>query len=185
MTQGKTMTDRTAAIVLRFVGEPADAGLIGTLESEGIEKFGGDLGLCHVDAVLPPGDPQAGWLLGARSDQVGAIPPGVQIRPPDYRAYRTVRLVSVPCTPDQADRFYQRLKGEIGRPYSPITIVGLMIGHDFHDAAGWICDKLQAWSACEEDILPADLLSPYLDELTPNSLWIAAAVAARYLAVPA
>lgn len=170
-------------ILLRFVGEPVTHGLVGELdhlESEGIEKFGGNLGLCHVDAVLPAGDPQAGWLLGARSDELAGVPAGVQIRPPDYRQFGTVRLVTIPCSDDQAERFYARLRGEIGKPYSLVTIAGLIVGHDFHDDTGWICDKLQGWAAIVEEILPA-FLRPFLDELTPNSLWVAAATAAHYL----
>lgn len=156
-----------SAVVLRFVGGS-------DIASELIEYFGGDLGLSHVDAVMPDGL----GLLGARSDNVGGVGPGVWIRPLNYLPYKTVRDVSISCSQEQQDRFYDALLSQISKPYSKITILGLIVGHDFHDKNGWICDELVAWACCQAGVLPPELL-PLMSELTPNSLW-AAAVSAAY-----
>ena len=100
----------------------------------------------HVDAILPSGLSwgQEGWLLGARSDDVGGKPPGVQIRPPDYEKVSLKVVFTVPATEAQEGAFYDFLHKQVGKPYDKKAILGFVTGRNWRDDDAWFCDELQA-----------------------------------------
>jgi hypothetical protein len=106
------------AIVLQFVqGTGFGAALI---------KFY-DHGLySHVDSVLPDGT-----LLGARDDEVGGMPSGVQ-------------RITLPCTDAQADAYYAFVRSQIGKAYDETAIVAFAVGRDWRTPDCWFCSELCA-----------------------------------------
>jgi len=119
------------AIVLQFVqGTGFGAALI---------KFY-DHGLySHVDSVLPDGT-----LLGARDDEVGGMPSGVQIRPADYLGSETVKRITLPCTDAQADAYYAFVRSQIGKAYDETAIIAFAVGRDWRTPDCWFCSELCA-----------------------------------------
>ena len=91
----------------------------------------------HVDLVLPDGR-----LLGARSDKIGFIPPGVQIRPPVYDHWKICDRFSLDCTKQQADTFYDFGIDQIGKPYDKIGILGFIADRDWREEDAWFCSEL-------------------------------------------
>src|ERR1700744_1657297 len=76
----------------------------------------------HVDSVLPDG-----MLLGARDDVIDGIPSGVQIRPASYVAKETVLRVTIPCTVNQEEAFYDFVRTQIGKPYDETAIAAFAV----------------------------------------------------------
>lgn len=93
----------------------------------------------HVDCVLPDNS-----LLGARSDQIGLIPPGVQIRPPAYETWKKQVVFSIPATEFQEDAFYRFLRAQLGKPYDKTAILGFVVGRNWRNSDKWFCSELQA-----------------------------------------
>jgi hypothetical protein len=118
-------------IKLQFVCEAA-------LSSQAIAWFSHDH-LSHVDAVLPDE-----WLLGARSDSVGGKPPGVQIRPPNYRKWIRRVVMTIPATTEQEEIFYGFLERQLGKPYDNLAIWGFVFDRDWRACDSWICSELQS-----------------------------------------
>lgn len=100
----------------------------------------------HVDAVLPNGD-----LLGARIDG------GVQIRKPGYANFKKTVQYSVK-TP-AADKFYEILQTQVGKPYDWRAIAAFAFGNrDWREQDSWFCSELQIWAAEQAGFFPQDLM---------------------------
>ncbi|MHB8674545.1 MAG: hypothetical protein ACYDAK_12835 [Candidatus Limnocylindrales bacterium] len=137
----------------------------GDAASRLIEWFSHGAGYSHVDAVLPDGR-----LLGARSDNVGNAPPGVQIRDPGYVAGTPVLTLHLPADTPQETVFYDFLNAQIGKPYDALGILAFVGGRDWRAPDSWFCSELcaAALEACgyfpwplastTNKITPADLL---------------------------
>src|SRR5271155_1449933 len=82
----------------------------------------------HVDAVLPSGS-----LLGARSDQIGGAPAGVQVRYPDYDKWTKRVRMELETTRDETQKFYAFLNDQLGKPYDKTAILGFAAGRDWRD----------------------------------------------------
>lgn len=119
--------------------------------------------LSHVDAVLPSGS-----LLGARSDKVGGIRPGVRMRPPHYTEWALTVTFEIPCTEAQALDFWGFLYNQIGKPYDTSAIWGFVFGRDWREQDSWICSELQA--AALEHAGIAQPLYLTANKISPNSL---------------
>ena len=95
----------------------------------------------HVDVIMPDGR-----LLGARSDVIGGMPEGVQIRPEKYADWAEVLRVFKDVTADQEAMFYTFLNRQLGKPYDKIGIVDFIFGmaHDrnWRDETAWFCSEL-------------------------------------------
>lgn len=102
----------------------------------------------HVDAVL-----HGGYLLGARNDWAGDIPPGVRIRPPGYHKFIRRVIMEVPATPEQTKKFYDFLMAQLGKPYDHQAIWGFVLNRDWRENDSWICSELQT-GAGEASVLP-------------------------------
>lgn len=119
----------------------------------------------HVDAILP-----SGLLIGARSDAVGGMPPGVQMRPAFYEKWKRRVVMSLSVTPDKERKFYEFLMAQIGKPYDSTAIWGFAAGRDWRSADSWICSELQAAALEVAGISPL-LYSP-VNKITPVALAI-------------
>lgn len=121
----------------------------------------------HVDAIL-----QDGKLLGARSNVIGVIPAGVQIRPPGYANF--VRTLQVHLAVDQAveDGFYSFLYKQIGKPYDEPAIVSFLTGRDWRNPDAWMCSELMGATLEACGFFPYRLATP-TNKLTPDDCLLA------------
>ena len=132
--------------------------------SDLIAWFGGaNTGFSHVDAVLPDG-----CLLGSRSDQIGLIPPGVQIRPPAYDRWRYYRVLTVPATPAQDVAFYEFLHQQLGKPYDKTAIVSFILNRNWREDDAWYCSELQTAALEAAGVIPELVSTPA--KISPNAL---------------
>jgi hypothetical protein len=142
-----------------------------------IQMFGGGtqtLGFSHVDVVLPPGlifggqtVPVTGQLFGARSDEVGGRPAGVQRRPVGYGNASWIRrtIFTLSSTPAQEAAFYAFLYAQEGKPYDKTAIIAFAADRDWRAEDSWFCDELAAAATeasllCPALYLPANKLTP-------------------------
>lgn len=162
---------KTSSVRLSFVAARA-------FSSRLIEWFGGG-GFSHVDAMLPDGR-----LLGARSDVIGVIPPGVQIRSADYEKWPKRLLLEIPCTVEQSKDFHGFLQGECGKPYDRLAIVGFAINRNWRDEDSWFCSELVTRALEVAGICPDLRLTP--NRITPGACaLIACALGGRLFTLPA
>jgi hypothetical protein len=127
----------------------------------------------HVDAVLLNGD-----LLGARSDQLGSIPAGVQIRRPGYAEFSALRHVVVPTTPECEQAFYDFLQTQIGKPYDHSAILGFALDRDWRQSDSWFCSELIA-AALEKAGYFSFCLAAPANKITPADLLLALSATAN------
>ena len=117
---------RLGRIVLPFVSTD-------TIGSEIISLYEGGTGFSHVDAVLPDG------LLGARANQIGSVPGGVQLRPPDYEPFTQRLVVELPSCGEIESKWETFLRLQIGKPYDLRAILGFALPGDWHERGAFIC----------------------------------------------
>lgn len=145
-------------VILQFSARD-DAG------STAIKLF--ERGWCsHVDTVFPDGS-----LLGARSDEVGGKPAGVQLRPANYMQFdKTVRY-TLRMPTYNAVAFADFLQKQIGKPYDEKAIVAFALGRDWHNPDAWFCSELVA-AALEQSGWFPNKISEDANFLTPRDLEI-------------
>jgi hypothetical protein len=142
-------------IVMQFVGNDS-------FGSRLIEWF--DHGkYSHVDSVLPDGT-----LLGARNDVIEGIPSGVQIRPASYVAGDRILRVTIPCTANQEEVYYDFVRTQIGKPYDETAIAAFAVGRDWRAPDSWFCSELCA-AATEESGLVPPMIAP-VNKIAPDDL---------------
>jgi hypothetical protein len=124
----------------------------------------------HVDAVLADGQ-----LLGARSETIGKIPPGVQVRPADYEAFTVRRRVELPATDLQATAFFAFLHGQLGKPYDQRAIAAFASGRDWRTPDAWFCSELVAAAMEAAGIFQWRLLD-VASKIDPGDLALACSV---------
>ena len=120
----------------------------------------------HVDTVLRDG------LLGARSDALAGVPPGVQIRPPGYEAFERTLTVKLPSTPQIEAAFRAFLDAQIGKPYDKLAIAAFAVERDWREPGAWFCSELVAAALEASGWFPALLANP-ANEITPRDLLLA------------
>ena len=98
--------------------------------------------VCHVEFIFPDGT-----SIGAHADG------GVAVRKMD--AYPTEYRYGAPCTDEQYQKAHDFLRGQLGKPYDFLDIVGIVANRDWHDPQRWICSEL--WAATMEE---AGLIKP-------------------------
>lgn len=127
-------------------------------------------GYSHVDAVLADGS-----LLGARSDVIGGVPAGVQIRPPGYEKW--VRTAVVTIQTPKGPEWEAFLRSQIGRQYDITNIVDLITGESPIENDGrWICSSLQTEALEQIQLLPELPVPP--QQVTPDGLYLVASTLA-------
>jgi uncharacterized protein YycO len=130
-----------------------------------IRWFGGGPSYSHVDIVMPDGE-----LLGARSDTVGDIPPGVRIRPAAYIQSEIFLRVSIPANADQERYFYAFLNEQIGKPYDKVSIFSFLTGRNWRDESAWFCSELAAAALEQAGLLKVPQLP--VNKITPATLLV-------------
>lgn len=95
-------------------------------------------GWSHVDALLPNGA-----CLGARSDVIGDIPAGVQVRPAEYENWRRRSVLTLNGSIDDESEWKACLHRYIGRGYDKADILGFILGKPLMEPGHWICSALQ------------------------------------------
>jgi hypothetical protein len=128
-----------AAVKLAFVrGEGFSSGLIGRLTGF----------FSHVDCEF-----EDGTLWGSRSDKVGAKPPGVWGRPPDYEKWQHRTVYAIPCTTLQRESYHAFYKSQEGRPYDWRAIVNNFgLGYDFRTPDHWFCSDIATAAGESSDL---------------------------------
>jgi hypothetical protein len=155
-------------IRLQFVREAA-------LSSDLIAWFSHGGGFSHVDAVGPRGE-----LWGARSDLVGTIPSGVQIRPADYHTFVHRVIFTLQVSPDQRKAFWRFLYAQVGKPYDSKAIWAFAFDRDWRATDSWICSELQMAALEAAGIVPA-LYVPTV-KITPRDVaLVISAIGAKVL----
>jgi hypothetical protein len=121
----------------------------------------------HVDAVLPDGS-----LLGARADIYGAVPAGVQIRPPGYAPFSRTLLVQLAATDAQEAAWLAFLHAQIGKLYDMLAIAAFAVERDWREANSWFCSELAAAGLETCGWFPRPLADS-ANEITPRDLLLA------------
>ncbi len=128
----------------------------------------------HVDALDSDGN-----CLGARSDQIGLVPPGVQVRAPAYETWRQRVVISLEVHPDRYRSFWVFLQKQLGKPYDSTAIWGFASGRDWRDPDSWFCSELQTAALEVAGVIP-DLYTPR-NKVTPAALaTVLSAVGAKW-----
>lgn len=154
-------------IVLQFVsGENTGAKLIEWFSQGEVS---------HVDAVLPG---YKGDLLGARSETIGSVPPGVQIRPANYAAWNKVVRVVLPAPEAMVTEFYNSLMPELGKPYDEEAILAFIAGRNWRDPCAWFCSEVIGFKLEACKYFPWPLATP-ANKLTPAGLMLATSARAQ------
>jgi hypothetical protein len=117
----------------------------------------------HCDVVLDDGT-----LLGARSDKIGAIPSGVQIRPVNYEIWTRTQIVKLMGLGLETD-FHGFLARQIGKPYDDLAILAFAVQRDWRSEESWICSELIA-AALENCLWFPKPLANIASEITPRDL---------------
>jgi hypothetical protein len=121
-------------------------------------------GYSHVDAVLPDGR-----LLGARSDAVGGVYPGVRVRPAHYEKWVRRTVVELQVTEGRARAWVETLQRQVGCQYDKQAILGFILGRREHTKGHWICSALQTHALKRVHLLHQ---VPILDsQVTPDNLF--------------
>jgi hypothetical protein len=90
----------------------------------------------HVECV----DPETGKYIGQHMDASGGVPAGMQAREPGYDApFHGECFVDLPCTDEQAARFYAAARASIGQPYDWEAILGFALPGHWHVKFEAIC----------------------------------------------
>ena len=135
------------------------------LSSRLIAWYGcGTGGWSHVDAELPSGE-----LLGARSDWVGKIPPGVRVRPPNYEKWVRRAVVEIPGSHFKVAEWETWLRKQVGRQYDDGAILSFVLGAKDHEPGHWICSACQFEGLERIGLLHRTTLEP--SQVTPDALY--------------
>ena len=117
----------------------------------------------HVDAVLSDGS-----LLGARSDSIAGMHPGVQIRSPGYEHWAKRVVFTLPTGADVESRYIAFLRAQLGKAYDHTAIWGFAAGRDWREADSWFCSELLAAALEQSGALP--VLYVPANKITPATL---------------
>lgn len=118
----------------------------------------------HVAAVWSETE-----LLDSRSDKLGGILPGVEIRPAKLEVYSKPALeLSLSVRSGQMMDWCEFLTRQLHRPYDKTAILGFAIGRDWRDPGSWMCSELQSAALERAGICPK-LVTPS-NRITPSAL---------------
>ena len=93
----------------------------------------------HVAAIWSPTE-----LLDSRSDVVGGVPPGVEMRLAKYETAQIMVDMELDCTPAQESNWRAFLIEQLHKPYDKPAILGFAFGRNWQEPDSWFCSELQA-----------------------------------------
>lgn len=117
----------------------------------------------HVDTVLPDGS-----LLGARDDEIGGIPKGVQVRPSDYVRGDILLRVSLEAPDAIVKSYYDFVMSQVGKPYDETAIAAFVVGRNWTENDSWFCSELVASGL--EKAGYVHMLSAPVNKIAPDDL---------------
>lgn len=126
----------------------------------------------HVDCVLDEDDDA---LIGARSDHVAGVKPGVRVRPAGYARFTHRTVLQMSCTVAQKRAYMGFLRAQVGKPYDSEALWAFVFNRDWRAPDSWICSELQA-AACEASGLVRKLFLA-ANKITPVALALALSAA--------
>lgn len=140
-------------ITLRFVSHPGPFDLLVRAAQLGYWAS-------HVDALMPDGT-----FISSRFWD------GVQVRPRNYDAGKFTReqWFSIVSTKDEASRFYDFMRSQIGKPYDALAIVAFLLGRDWQASDSWFCSELPAAALSACGLFPK-MLAVGFNRITPRDL---------------
>lgn len=127
-----------------------------------IEAYGGGP-VAHVDMLCDDGQ-----LYGAREDNVGGAPPGVQFRQPRYKKINRLIRIELAVTEQQHADFWKFAMAQKGKPYDKSVIAGFVLDRDWRDPGEWTCSEWPP-AAMEVALILPTLLVPD-NKITPAGL---------------
>ena len=120
----------------------------------------------HVDFVMPAGyGYPPGSLLGARSDVLLGIPPGVRVRPANYEKWANTLVLTKHVPKAQEAAVYNYALSQLGKPYDVQSIMGFITGHypkteDWRDPSAFFCDEFLVLALEKGGVIPTLVLTP-------------------------
>ena len=96
----------------------------------------------HIDVITPNG-----LLRGARSDWIGAVPPGVHDRNQNYEVWERCTRYTVEVSPDQYARYWAFSDKQLGKPYDTRGLFRTFVlgqPRDWRADDSWWCSELVA-----------------------------------------
>ena len=128
-----------------------------------IAYFGGG-DFSHIDFIDTDGS-----CIGARSDKIGIIQPGVQRRPASYEKWKLrVVFTLTTATLAQESAFRSFIYAQLGKPYDKLAIWGFILGRSWEETDRWICSELQCAALEAAGIVGKLYLSA--NRITPNDM---------------
>jgi hypothetical protein len=154
--------------MLGQTGVSNEAGPLDVIELQYVLGYGFESGaiayagkaFSHLDTVITDKHSWrfgcgAGCLIGARSDRIRDIDPGVQIRPPFYddrtgspigSGWKRRTVVQIEGPAHKVRAYYDFIYDQRGKPYDSRAILDFITGslrtRDWRDPSAWFCDEL-------------------------------------------
>lgn len=128
----------------------------------------------HVASLL-----EDGTYIDARSDLLGGVLPGVQVRDPAKEAWVKRRRCTFEVPQATYDAWAAGLRSHIGEPYGKRDIVDFITGFDDHSDGQWICSAVAVNELQLVGIIPPLPAPSY--RITPNSLLLIVATAGFHI----
>lgn len=138
-------------------------------------------GLSHLASVL-----QDGRYLDARSDVLGRVPQGVQIRQPDTEGWVSKRRASLLVTEEEYATWESNLRAKMTDGYGRADIFAFIDPKEQHASGHWICSALAInavqhvsrvhWKPGRLGYVPYPLPIP-AHQITPNAGFLILATA--------
>lgn len=128
-------------------------------------------GYSHCASVLSDGR-----YLDARSNVIGGVPEGVQIRKPDTEKWIKMRRASLQVTKAEYDAWEANLRAKISTPYGRGDILDFITGNASHEDGHWVCSALMINAVQHIRRVPYPLPVP-AHQVSPNSALLILATA--------
>ena len=125
-------------------------------------------GFSHVDVWDPSG---RGWWC-AYSIEVCGVPPGVQLRPPDYYTQLEHSVVlDLDVTDEQFDHFWDFAHHTQGQPYDSHGLIEVFVeGRNWREDGAWWCSEW--WIGGIESAGRIGRLHDMITEVTPGDAFM-------------
>lgn len=142
-------------------------------------------GWSHCVAIVLPGGME---VIDARANQIGGVPPGVQIRPISYLKDDTCLWLDIPCTQTQLQAAIAAATSVIGAKYDMRGIVDFATGqadNSWRRKSAFFCSALGIWVCWRAGLLGEKVLVPFTNIDPGSALDVYWGLGARVTDAPA